>query len=212
MSPLALALSLSLASPAQRVPVEPAIARVIDAALVYRRTQTTDWSSVARRLAPYATLHDGQPSNDDWRNHDKSVYRRSGWISESGASGSVGLCGDQEEVHAVSVSMSRLWTARNEILPELAALGVTAAEIDRQGPLMPEGADDYDRSLRAGTPDRIVWRLEKAGHDDAVLLADHVCTPPGTRSAPHCWMRFTVQLGTADPTRMECPMLGRWGV
>ena len=140
MSLLALALFISLTSPAQRTPVEPAIARVIDAALADRQAPATDWSSIAARLLPHAALHGTAPSNDDWRNRDRSVYRRSGWLSASVASGGLALCGDQEQVHAVSISMPQRWLAGGDIFPDLAALGVTAVETDRQGPVMLDGA------------------------------------------------------------------------
>lgn len=210
MSLLALAFSFGLASSDQRAPVEPAIARVIDAALVDQETLAADWPAVAARLAPLAGLQGTAPSNDDWRSHDRSLYRQSGSISVAGAHGELALCGDEHQVYALTVSMWDLWMGTGDILSELSALGVTAVETERHGPVMPEGADDYDRSLRIGIPDRIIWRLEKPGHADAELLADHICTRPGTRSAPQCWMHFTVRLRPNEPARMECQPLGRW--
>ena len=106
--------------------------------------------------------------------------------------------GDATQVHSLSLSVSGLWTGGSDIASELSALGVTATETARIEAVMPEGADEYDRSLRRREPARIAWTLSKPGHDDATLTADYRCTPPGMRSAPRCWTRFTVNYGTAD--------------
>ena len=210
MTPILAALSLSLTSPSQAAPVEQSIARVIDVSLPENQYDwALDWSPFGVRLGREARWHLPDPAADDRDDLPDGVYRRVGWISEDGASGGIAACGDETRVHSLAIGMSGLWLGRGDLVAELAALGVTATEVSRNEAVMPEGADEYDRSLRLGAPARIVWSLRKAGHGDATLAADHACTPPGMRSAPRCWTRYTVQFRPTDPEAIDCVLPGR---
>lgn len=212
MTPILAAVVLSLAPPTQMAPVEQALARVIDISLPDDDYDwAMDWSPFGVRMGREARWHLSEPTADDHDDLPEGVYRRVGWISQDGASGGIAACGDETRVHALVIAMSDLWLGRSDVVAELAARGVTATEVARREAVMPEGASDHDRSLRLRAPARIVWRLQKAGHGDARLAADHGCTPPGMRSGPRCWTRYTVQFGPADPDAIECALPGRHG-
>lgn len=212
MTPALAALAMSLSPLTQMPPVEQAIARTIDVSLPDDAYDwAMDWSPFGVRLGREARWHLSEPGADDQDRLPDGVYRRVGWISQDGASGEIAACGDETRVHSLATAMSDTWLGRSDLIAELSALGVTATEVSRREAVMPEGASDYDRSLRLRAPARIVWRLEKAGHGDTTLTADHGCTPPGTRSAPRCWTHYTVQFRPTDPDAIECALPGRYG-
>ena len=212
MTPILAALALSLSPSIQMAPVEQAIARVIDVSLPDDRYDwAMDWSPFGVRLGREARWHLSEPMADDEDGLPDGVYRRVGWISQDGASGGIAACGDGTRVHSLVIAMSGTWLGRSDLIAELSALGVTATEVSRREAVMPEGASDHDRSLRRRAPARVVWTLQKPGHGEAILAADHGCTPPGTRSAPRCRTHYTVQFRPADPQAIECPLPGRQG-
>jgi hypothetical protein len=212
MTPILAALALSLTPSAQMAPVEQAIARTIHISLPNDAYDwAMDWSPFGVRLGREARWHLSEPGADDQDRLPDGVYRRVGWISQDGASGGIAACGDETRVHSLAIAMSDTWLGRSDLIAELSDLGVAATEVSRREAVMPEGASDYDRSLRRRAPARIVWTLRKAGHGDATLTADHGCTSPGMRSAARCWTHYTVQFRPADPDVIECALPGRYG-
>ncbi len=212
MTPVAVALVLMLAPPIQRAPVETALARVIAASLSDEQYDwALQWSPFGVRMGREVRWHLFEPGADDRAGLPGGLYRRVGWVSQDGMTGSVAACGDATQVHAMAITVTDLWLGEGDLIAELAALGVTATEVSRREAVIPQGADDHDRSLRRGTPAHVSWTLEKAGHGDAILSADHLCTPPGTRHATYCQARFTVQFRPDEPATTGCALPGRFG-
>lgn len=205
MSPMIVALALSFASPSQTAPIERAIARAIAASLPGSQYDwAMRWGPYGVRLGREARWRLSEPLADDQDDLPDGVYRRVGWITQDGGSTGIAACGDAAQVYALVLSTSHLWSGRSDVATELSDLGVTATETSRTEAVAPEGASDYERSLHLREPGRIVWRLEKPGHDDATLTAEYRCTRPGMRSAPRCGTRFTVYYRPADAEPLTC--------
>lgn len=208
----ALALAATLALPAQAVPLDEAVARVIDVALppeAYDWSMT--WSPFGVRLGPEVRWHLSEPRYDArQRDLEPGVLRRVGWLSHEGRTVSVAVCGDAAEVRALALSASDTAFDHDGVVQALGRLDVDAVEISRQAASPTSEMDNYDRSLRR-TPARVAWMLAKAGHGEALLVSEHICTPPGMRSSPHCWTRLTLHFGGEDEAPTPCPLPGRWG-
>lgn len=217
MTPLVAALALFTLPQQPPSPVEEAVARMIAVALPPDAYDwSMDWSPFGVRLGRDVRWHLSEPGQDDEDDLDDGVYRRGGWLPQEGANGDLAVCGDRERVRAVTLSMPDRQLEGEQVVVALRAAGVTVTEVSRQETAPrshPEAqrADDHYRSMLARAPFRQTWSLEKPGHGDAMLSAEHVCTPPGTRHATVCWTRIRVQFPDADAPAMDCPLPGRWG-
>lgn len=209
---VAFALAATLAAPTQAAPLDRAVARAIDLALppdVYDWSMT--WSPFAVRLGREVRWHLSDPRHDAGRQGlEPGIFRRVGWLSHEGRTVSVAVCGDDAEVRALALSASDAGLDHDGVVQALAPLGIEAIEVSRLAAVLTPEMDDHDRSLRR-TPARVAWMLTKAGHGEALLVSEHICTPPGMRSASHCWTRLTLQFGAEDEAPTACPLPGRWG-
>ena len=193
--------------------IERAVADVVAASLPADDAGwSLQWRPMGVRLGNSRVLWHLSVPEDDYDTLGGGAYRRRGLLSVGERVGNFAVCGDAREVHAMALSMQDFRLDRGNVIAALGQIGVSVTEVSRRDPVVPQDTDPYDRSLRAGVPEQIVWSLRKPGHGEATLTADHVCTPFGIRSAPMCWTRFTVRFRSADPVPMDCPLPGRFGV
>ncbi len=191
--------------------IEPLIAEAVAASMPDLRYP---WQLEWRAFGTYASreirwhLTPARPGYE--RNPPpEGVTRRTGWIS-NGATASVAVCGDDEEVGAMMIETSDLWLGDGDLAPELAALGVSATLVESQAhhPITlaqqarADGWPDWARSV-SDYPGYRVWRLQREGREPVLLTASYICTPPGTRHATHCSMAWTVEYRPASERRSE---------
>jgi hypothetical protein len=209
----AFAFVATLGASAQSAWLDQAAARVLDLALPPQAYDwSMRWSPFGVRLGREVRWHLSEPGYDaGQRDLEPGVYRRVGWLSHEGRTLSVAACGDDSDVRALAVSATDTELNHEGVIEALGPLGFAAVEISREAAVLTPEMDQTDLSLRQ-TPARVAWMLTKAGHGEALLVSEHVCTPPGMASAPRCWVRLTLQFGAEDEAPTACPMPGRWGV
>ena len=123
-----------------------------------------------------------------------ALHRRRGWVRFVGGSGDVVLCGDVETVQVLALSIAALREGRGDLDAELARRGFTATLL-REEIGRPSSLGEREETFERREPSRLIhrqWRVEAPGRRPAVLIADHGCTPPGTRHATMCRTRWAL--------------------
>lgn len=164
------------------------------------------------RLGREVRWHLSEPGYDAGQpGLEPGVFRRVGWLPLEGRTASVAVCGDDSEVRALALSAADHELDHDGVIAAVRALGLGAVEVSREAAALTPGMVETGRSLRR-TPARVAWMLTKAGHGEALLISEHVCTPPDMASAPRCWVRLRLQFGAEGEAPMDCPLPGRFGV
>ncbi len=178
--------------------VEQAIARTIaEAQPDLRYPWALDWSAFGVRGGRDVFWHLAPPKPYEPAPPAQGVTRRTGWLSVRGRSGGVIACGDDERVAALQIDIGDIWLGEADLIDELTARGFNVTETARVE-ASPVGDEDDGRGsvhyngLLMRRPAFQSWRLERPGFEPLDLSASYRCTPPGTRSATHCEMQWTV--------------------
>ena len=185
--------------------VEQGIARAVaDAMLDLRYPFRLDWGAFGVRGGRDIFWHLAPPGAHPLNPPPPGTHRRTGWLSVAGRSGDVVVCGDDERIGGMAVSVSDVWLGRSDVIRELADKGVVATLVEsREGDLGEPGTDAWPgatyRAEATRYPAHRLWRLEREGREPAVLIASYRCTPPGTRHATSCGMTWTVLFRPDDP-------------
>lgn len=209
----ALLLALAPGSPSQPAPLDQIVAQAVEVALPPDAYDwSMSWGPFGVRLGREVRWHLSDPRYDAaQRDLDPGVFRRVGWLSHDGGTASLAVCGDDREVRSLAMSASDTRLDHDGVVRALADRGVTIIEVSRQDAVPDPEADDHHRSLIRRPAARIAWTLGKPGHRQALMVAEHICTAPGMRSAAQCWTRITLQFGAEDEAPTPCPLPGRWG-
>lgn len=193
--------------------VEQAVARAIaDALPALRYPWGLDWSAFGVRGGRDVFWHLTGPAPYSSVPLPEGVHRRTGWFNVRGRSGSVDVCGDAERIASLTFSVSELWLGQADLIEELARRNVRAtlaetrtADLSDADPRGDVG--DYYREIVLARPAHQRWRLDRADHEPAILTADYVCSPPGTRSAVQCNMVWRIVFRPDEAEdRADCPL------
>lgn len=135
----------------------------------------------------------------------RDLHRRTGWLDAENDDADVVLCGDAATVQMLTLSTSSIREGRGNLDAELSKRRIVATLIrhDRGG----TSGTDFDLDLRDDDRDRSrpsrsshrEWRIEAPGRHPATLIADHGCTPPGTRHATMCRTRWALIFAPVEP-------------
>jgi len=178
--------------------IEQAVARAInDAQPDLRYPWALDWSAFGVRGGRDVFWHLAPPKPYERNRAPPGVTRRTGWLNVRGKSGGVIACGDDERIGALHIDIGDIWLGEGDLIVELTARGFSVTETARVEASPVGGADDGQGSahyngLLMRRPAFQSWRLEQPGFEPLDLSASYRCTPPDTRSATHCEMRWTV--------------------
>lgn len=186
--------------------VEQAIARAVaDAMPDVRYPHRLEWSNFGVRGGRDIFWHLAPPV-PRWLNPPpQGMHRRTGWLHVTGRSGDVVVCGIDDRIGGMAISVSDIWLDRSDVIRELTDRGVTATLIEsRETSLGEPASDDWlgDGSYTARVtryPAHRRWSLEREGHEPVQLTADYRCTPPGARSATSCQMTWSVLFRPDEP-------------
>lgn len=185
--------------------VEQAVARAIaDAMPDLRYPYRLSWSAFRVRGGRDIFWHLAPPGPHPTRPAPPGTHRRTGRLSVAGRSGDVAVCGDDERIGGIAISVSDIWLGRSDVIRELADKGVVAALVEsRAADLGAPGTEAWPgESYQAEVtqyPAHRLWRLEREGHEPAELIASYRCTPPGTRHATSCEMTWTILFRPDEP-------------
>lgn len=186
--------------------VEQAIARAVaDAMPDLRYPFRLDWSAFGVRGGRDIFWHLAPPGTHPLNPPPPGTHRRTGWLSVAGRSGDVAVCGDDERIGGMAVSVSDNWLGRSDVIQELADRSVTATlvesrEADLGGLETDHGpAGESYHAVVTRYPAHRLWRLEREGREPANLIASYRCTPPGTRHATRCKMTWSVLFRPDEP-------------
>lgn len=180
--------------------VEQAIARAVEEAMPGTTYPwSLDWNAFGVRGGRDIFWHLNPPQPNLRHALPEGVHHRTGWLSVNGRSGSVTVCGDADRVGMMTIEVNDIWLGQSDVIAELEARGVAAVLVS-EIPVRPElgtlheefePSPHYDAMVRR-FPALRTWRLTKAGLEPVDLTATRRCTPPGTRSATQCWMKWSV--------------------
>ena len=194
--------------------VEQAVARALADAMVHSRYGQPTWAGFGVHGGRDVYWHLVGPTSDP----PGPFLRRTGWLAVGGRTGSVAVCGDATAVHAFAIAVSDIWLASEEaMMTALNARGITAELLMSQefpSTLRNDDRNGYYGTLLRERPAYREWRVSRPDYAPAVLTAGRACTPPGTRSATQCWMKWTLyrrpdySRNTRLPTE-NCPT-GGW--
>lgn len=189
--------------------VEQAVARAVaDAMPDLRYPWALNWSAFGVRGGRDIFWHLAPPGPGT-TDAPPGTRRRTGWLSVSGRSGDVAVCGNDEQISGMAISVSDIWLGRSDVIRELADRGVAATLIEsREATLAFDDGSAGEHYLAHITryPAQRRWRLEREGREPADLTAVFSCTSPGTRSATSCRMTWNVQFrpDESSPEQAHC--------
>lgn len=188
--------------------LEQALARIIDDALP--RTDQDwglTWRSFGLRGGRDVFWHMLSPE-DAREDLARDLHRRTGWLDAENGDADIVLCGDATTVQMLTLSTSSIREGRGDLDAELSKRRIVATLIrhDRGR----TSGNDFDLDLRHDDRDRTrlsrsshrEWRIQAPGRHPATLIADHGCTPPGTRHATMCrtrWALIFTPISHGDP-------------
>lgn len=169
------------AQPAERVPIEAAVAQTIISALpldTWDASWSYNWNALGSRL-----LNDA-----DWhligRAEDGDIVHRTGWTIRGFRQSGIGVCG-REQVIGMSFSFG------GEVEGSTAALleALRAQDVDVQ-----EREDG-------------VYAVSPRGRDAGLIAFSGDCTSPRSRAAQRCWTDVRLAFRDAhpnDPVMLAC--------
>lgn len=169
-----------------------AVAYVALRAMPHRSYGALTWSRFGARAGGGVYWHLRGPGEGD-------PTRPTGWVETPGRSLPLTACGDADSVRALAM-LSIDWNEQ-AVVQAFAQRGAVAVEIGREGRAL--NRPDGDQ------PGRIVWRIEAADRDPAVLSAAFGCTPEGAAHAPRCWTDWRLDLAPASEGHEACAVGGR---
>lgn len=186
--------------------IEQAVARAVaDAMPDLRYPYLLRWSAFGVRGGQDVFWHLAPPGAHPLHPPPPGTHRRTGWLSVGGGQGDVAVCGNDERIGGMAISVSDLWLDRSDVIRELADKGVVAtlmetrvADLDILETDHGPAGDAYHAEVTRYPAHRL-WRLEREGREPADLTATYQCTPPGTRHATSCRMTWTVLFRPAEP-------------